>query len=161
MTTISYIELGLILCVGVYQFFMIRKFLVDKQYMWWKCIIANVFPISSWHYNWKDVTRPHSSEAGDCGRRQRGEDLRAREVRRLLCSYTEKRFPTGYEPTVFDNFSTTLKVDGKVVNLGLWYMLAHVGTQPVNNNTIAWDPSPTPTAMFSSSAFLWSTHLLS
>lgn len=33
MTTISYIELGLIVCVGVYQFFMIRKFLVDKQYM--------------------------------------------------------------------------------------------------------------------------------
>lgn len=33
MITISYIELALIVCVGVYQFFMIRKFLVDKQYM--------------------------------------------------------------------------------------------------------------------------------
>ena len=35
-------------------------------------------------------------------------------------SYTENKFPTGYEPTVFDNFSTTLKIDNKIINLGLW-----------------------------------------
>eukprot|EP00919_Chromeraceae_sp_WS-2016_P009228 GHVR01021747.1.p1 GENE.GHVR01021747.1~~GHVR01021747.1.p1 ORF type:complete len:104 (+),score=9.12 GHVR01021747.1:16-327(+) len=38
----------------------------------------------------------------------------------ILVSYSENKFPTEYEPTVFDNFATTLKVDGKIVNLGLW-----------------------------------------
>ena len=36
------------------------------------------------------------------------------------CRYTEKRFPTDYVPTIFDNKTTKIKVDGQVVDLGLW-----------------------------------------
>ncbi len=47
-------------------------------------------------------------------------------------SYTENKFPTEYEPTVFDNLATTLRVDGQIVNLGLWYYFlvikGHCGT---------------------------------
>lgn len=38
----------------------------------------------------------------------------------ILFSYTQDRFPVDYVPTVFDNYTATLKVDDQMVNLGLW-----------------------------------------
>ena len=71
---------------------------------------------------------------------QRRKNLHPRQVRSLFyCSYTENKFPTVYEPTVFDNFATTIKIDGKVVNLGLWYTFTNLGTQQDRNNIIDLD----------------------
>ncbi len=38
----------------------------------------------------------------------------------LLIAYTTHEFAREYVPTIFDNFCSNLRVDGKLVSLGLW-----------------------------------------
>ena len=38
----------------------------------------------------------------------------------LLFSYVSDEFPREYVPTIFDNKTTTIKLDNHIIHLGLW-----------------------------------------
>lgn len=95
--------------------------------------------------------RAFSCEAGHRRRWSHWQDLHPGQVRLSSSSFVENKFPKEYEPTVFDNLTTTIKIDSKIINLGLWYCLIHSGILPGRKNSEDYVPSPTPALMSSSS----------
>ena len=69
--------------------------------------------INLYGWSWKH-------QVGGGGRWSCRQNLRPHQVASLIPSYTSNRFPTDYVPTIFDNYTATIKIDSKTVNLGLW-----------------------------------------
>ena len=38
----------------------------------------------------------------------------------MLMSYVKKKFPKEYVPTIFDNYTADVMVNGQQIHLGLW-----------------------------------------
>jgi hypothetical protein len=74
-------------------------------------------------------------------------------------SYAENKFPKEYEPTVFDNLTTTLKIDNRIINLGLWYAHTHLGILQAKSSSDGCVRLHTPEPIFSSLPFQSSSPL--
>lgn len=55
--------------------------------------------------------------------------------------YTERSYSAEYVPTVFDNKTHNIQLEGNQVSLSLWYLLAYAGTLPDNRPTVGFDQS--------------------
>lgn len=49
------------------------------------------------------------------------------------------KFPREYQPTVFDNYTTSIKINSQIISLGLWYLISDLGTQLARNNMLDFD----------------------
>jgi len=82
--------------------------------------MMNIYIMLSLESIINDERITHLNKAGGGRRRSSRQNLHPHKVTLCLLSYTQNKFPTDYVPTIFDNYTATVKVDGRMVNLGLW-----------------------------------------